>query len=205
MELHGTNWTGMAYGFLFRCFTKIQNWHEWQVDASSSLSSERLWATSCTWGDPCGRWGSKLAKVVQNAWACWSKVLYSTQSDLSNACDAVGLLNFFWNTASASFRPPAKNVWSFCNASTIEHILGSSKFLVTATSSGIHASALRLSYSTQSSFSLLSPRSISLSHFPWLTPGVVLKYHRHQLGVWVGLFQFFDGFNLNLKLFLIMS
>ena len=98
----------------------------------------------------------------------WSKVLYSTlpqHSALSNAWEALGLLNFFWRAASASVQPSARNPWSSCKASTIFRILSSNNYFMPL-ASWMHVSALWGSYLVWSSFSFLSPKSTPPSHFP---------------------------------------
>ena len=96
-----------------------------------------------------------------------SNVLYSTlpqHSALSNAWEALGLLNFLCRDASASVQPSARNPCSSRKASTIFRILSSNNYFVPV-SSWMHVSALWRSSSVWSSFSFLSPRSTPPSHF----------------------------------------
>ena len=97
-----------------------------------------------------------------------SNVSYWTlpqHSALSNAWEALGLLNFFCRGASASVQPSARNPCSSHKASTIFRMLSSNNYFVPV-SSWMHVSALWGSYSFWSPFSFLSPRSTPPSHFP---------------------------------------
>ena len=97
-----------------------------------------------------------------------SNVLYSSlpqHSALSNALEALGLLNFFCRDASASVQPSARNPCSSRKASSTFRILNFNNYFVPV-SSWMHVSVLWGSHSVWSSFSFLSPRSTPPSHFP---------------------------------------
>lgn len=94
-----------------------------------------------------------------------SNVLYSSlpqHSALSNALEALGLLNFFCRDASASVQPSARNPCSSRKASSTFRILNFNNYFVPV-SSWMHVSVLSVLWG---SFSFLSPRSTPPSHFP---------------------------------------
>ena len=127
-EWYGMNCTGMEYGFFFvrssetrmarRCVAagwrfltnKFRSYFKW-----SDMMFLRQTVPSSTRALPGCRWGRRSSIKPLKAWACWRSVLYSTLSQhraFINCWDVFGLLNFFWEFESASFRPSAKNDWS---------------------------------------------------------------------------------------------
>lgn len=122
-----------------------------------------------------------------------SNVLYSTlpqHSALSNAWEALGLLNFFCRDASACVQPSARNPCSSLKASTIFRILSSNNYFVPV-SSWMHVSALWGSYMVWSSFSFLSLDELLQSHF-----NVTCIRLYPKLIMWVSFFMFFDCLDL---------
>ena len=131
-----------------------------------------------------------------------SNVLYSTlpqHSALSNAWEALGLLNFFCRDASASVQPSARNPCSSRKASTIFRILSSNNYFVPV-SSWMHVSALwghtwfgvlLVSYLQGQHLHPFSLDELLQSHF---NVTCIRLYPKSIM--WVSFFMFFDCLDL---------